>query len=376
MSDRTEDYEKSEAHAVSSGRAAMSDVFSNRKAGKKGLFADIGPNNRVYPQHKMLTVTDGVGTKIFICQLLNRYDTIGYDLVAMCMNDLATFGAAMPDQFCIYFATQSRIQEEKMGKIVRGIDSALKECLLRGLDWNVNYGKHETASLDEMIAGPVQGMGVDLSAFCAAFIEKKRMPSFRPKPGQLIVGFESSGLHSNGYTAARHALLTPEAEQRPEWKGQYRGRFGINDPLPGSETTIGNALLAPTRIYIQTMWDIAREIPKTFGVNITGYGLANFNRFGNNIYYHITDPLKPKPIHNLVVEEAGYTPEQAYTKLNMGMGFAVIAKRMEMAEQMIKIAKDKGITAKIVGSISQSPDRTPSVVLNHDGKTYTFRGYG
>jgi phosphoribosylformylglycinamidine cyclo-ligase len=382
--DNAEDYERREAAAVSAGKANMGKMFFDRRVGRGGLFAEVRENKAAYPNHYMLLAIDGVGTKIFLSEWMERYDTIGHDLVAMNMNDLATFGAVIPDVFNIYFAVQSRVEEEKMGEIVKGIDDALRLCLIDA-DINMNYGKCETASIDEMVAGPVAGYGYDLAASATAFIENARMPSFEPKPGDLIIGFASSGLHSNGYTAARHVLLSPAVEGRKEWRHQYRGHFMLDDTVPGSKEnkmTVGEALLEPTRLYFRAMSRIASQAPGIFGVNITGYGLKNFNRFGECVTYHITDPLPPHPIHNLIVREGGYSVEEAFTKLNMGMGFAVIARRQAEADIVLEIAKEEGITAKIIGDVSESAAKLPRVMLHKGsrelggGPVYCFDGYG
>ncbi len=378
----SDDYEKIEAKAVSAGKNAMSREFLSRRTGKGGLFAEIRQNDAVYPNHYMLLANDGVGTKLFLSQLMDRYDTVGFDLVAMNINDLATFGQVIPDVMNVYFAVQQKVEEEKMGDIVRGIDSALKQCVIKSSKWNINYGKHETASVEEMVTGPVPGYGYDIAATVTAFIEKKHLPSFAPEPGDIIVGIGSSGLHSNGYTFARHVLLDKVVEQRDEYKELYTGKFRLDDLIEGTKTTVGDALLAPTKLYLKTMSRICGITCSTYGVNITGYGLKNFNRFGKGIVYLIDDPMDPLPIHRLVMNEGKYDVEHAWTKMNMGMGFAVIVEDMEEARVACTIANEEGHDAKIVGKVVEGKADGPSVLLNLRGKDYapdgdySFEGYG
>ncbi len=245
--EKTEDYEDREAKAVADGKSSMSKELFSRKVGKGSLFAEVRENNFAYPERYMLRAIDGVGTKLFLSQWLDRYDTIGQDLVAMNVNDLATFGEVELDTLDVYFAVQAAIENEKMGPIVKGIDTALRQCVpLSSMpDIHVNYGKLETASLDEMITGPVPGYGYDISGTVTAFIRKDKMPDFNPESGDVIVGFASSGLHSNGFTAARHMLLHPDVEPREEWKSEYTGRFRLEDKA-SCGTTLGEALLTPT----------------------------------------------------------------------------------------------------------------------------------
>ena len=127
---------------------------------------------------------------------------------------------------------------------------------------------------------------------------------------------------------------------------------------------------------------IGKRFPGAFGVNITGYGLHNFNRFGNNVRYVINHPLEPKPIHIMLYEADCHDIRRAYTKSNMGMGFAIIVKSEEEAAAAITIAEEEGHAAKIVGYVDESKDCNPHVALQGSlGSLYKkideeFHGYG
>ncbi len=116
-------------------------------------------------------------------------------------------------------------------------------------------------------------------------------------------------------------------------------------------------------------------------MNITGYGLKNFNRFGEGISYMMTHAMEPHNIHILVMREGGYDVKKAYTKMNMGMGFAMIVKNYDDASRVIKMASEDGHRAKVVGHVETSDEQTPSVIL--DSKLHaldmkvqeTFTGY-
>lgn len=163
----------------------------------------------------------------------------------------------------------------------------------------------------------------------------------------------STGAHSNGFTATRHVLFKSDVEYREEWKPQYRGRFNLNDkPEILEGRTVLEALQNPTALYLVETSLIGQQFDNRdiYGINITGNSLANFNRVGKNISFEITDPMDVLPIHKLLIEESGWTPKQAYTKQNMGMGFAYIVPNLEIAEGIVKLINERGEhKAKIIG---------------------------
>ena len=249
----SEDYEASESIAIAAGKAEMNSKFMSRHFGPKGMFFVMTTNKRHYPNSVKLGTVDGVGTKLFTHQWTGRYELMGYDLLAMCFNDFAVLGRVEPDTVTIYFATQEKIREHHMGQIMNGIDSAMERGVLTDIIPDVeiiNYGKFETASLEEMLAGPVPGKSFDVSASVDGFMFIKDengqpipLPTFQPSDGWKIIGFASSGLHSNGYTAARHRVLIPAVEYRKEWKSAYEGKFALDDLIPDTNQTVADALL-------------------------------------------------------------------------------------------------------------------------------------
>lgn len=374
LNPRAEDYESREHTAISDGQKQIPNYLTSRHKSFKGSFCVL-TESRFHPDSYKVTTEDGAGTKLFLAQWLNNYQTIGFDLVAMNANDYAIMGKVCPDTINLYFACQSKIEEHKMGEIMKGIVGALKKCDVSDIldDAEViNFGKLETASLDEMITGPVPHYGFDIGCGMNGFIKKDDMPLWIPKKGDIIVGFESSGLHSNGYTAARHTLLTPNVDPRSEWKSQYRGKYSLSDLVPNTNQTIGQALLEPTLIYSRMIAEIAANSNFVFGVNITGNGLRNFNRFGNDVSFIIEDPFEPKPIHNLVKEEANYDVKTAFTKLNMGMGFAIVLR--DNGDAAFEIAKKYNIAAKKIGYVGLASNVNKTILVK-DNKSYEFEGY-
>jgi phosphoribosylformylglycinamidine cyclo-ligase len=383
---RAEDYEKREEVAITGGKRALLRapwLLSRQDPRSKGFFCEISdliPDAHLF---KETGCTDGIGTKITLAALPGgSWRTLGKDGVYMNANDLAPSMWGFPNKVFLYFACQGQVETEKMGEIMEGIvDALLPIRKIATAPIELNIGKMETASLDEMIAGPVPGLGFDLGVVMTGYIRKDKVPNLDPLPGHLIVGVSSTGLHSNAYTGARHALLRPDVESRPEWQGQYHGRFLPSDkPSELDGMTVLEAMQVPTACYLDEAAEIALQFDNRdiYGVNITGNGLKNFNRAGRNVSFEITDPLAPRPINLLVAQESGWSAEKAYEKTNMGMGFAYIAPRhiaFKIADRINAVGSHH---AEIVGEVFHS-DQKELVTNLHtafDGtKNVRFVGY-
>jgi len=364
------DYELREAQAVKSIKSNISPTFKDRMM--QDGFIEIY-RNPLLPVLEFST-TDGVGSKVLVASLLHKYNTVGIDLVAMNANDAAVYGQVFPSLFMNYLACQEKIAGEIAGQIISGIIKGLEECDLTSIIPNVpriNLGKGETASLPDLISGPRAGYSFDISGSMTGYI--KELKEMKPQPGQIIIGFKSSGPHSNGYTALRTRLLRPDVEERAGFKQQYQGRFLLTDkPFPADERTLGEILLTPTKIYLKVMCAITKELTYVFGVNITGYGLHNFNRCGGKIRYVIDKPFTPQPIFTLMQQEAGYDTKKMYTKFNMGLGFAIICN-LEDEKRIMEISQEQGIEAKVIGKVEAAEE--VHAILIKDNETILFRGY-
>ena len=334
----------------------------------KGMFAEIYSNN-AFPNHYMACAIDGVGTKILIAEAMRKYDNIGIDCVAMSANDLATLGAVNPFLFMDCITCQNKIEEEAItGEIVKGMSKALAECDASNILKNsirINFGKGETASADELISSFNEGYGLDLVGAMIGFIEKNKFNNKKISVGDKIIALPSSGPHSNGYTALRHNLLNGDFETRNEFKKLYKGKYSLNDKF--DDSTIGNVLLKPTKIYLQTIVKISKDYDVT-GINNTGYGLKNFNRIKGNFEFLINNPLKPQPIFELIQKESGFSDKEMYETFNMGMGFFVVCKEKD-ADRVLQTAKE----GKIIGEVRKAgKTRT---VLEKGNKKIAFEGY-
>jgi len=380
----TGDYENRERIAIQSGKRALSRApwVSNRTIlSSKGFFFELKENDIVHPDYFSVHCVDSVGTKLFLSAWSNNYSLQPIDAVALNANDMATAIHAFPDTIDLYFAVQHIVEEQHMGEIMHGFIDALEKIRIPDAPFNPNIGKIETASLDEMISLGVPGKGWDMSVVMTGYIPKDKVPNLLPKPGHIIVGVSASGAHSNGYTSARHALFPPEVEYRGEWRSQYKGRLQFDDkPAVLEGLTVLEALQVPTAIYLLDAASIGKKFDSRdiYGVNITGNGLANFNRAGQGISFEITDPLEPLPIHKLLIEESGWSPREAYTKQNMGMGFAYIVPSLEMAEGIAELINRRGGSkAEIVGEVrkNKGPKLRTTIHQPYEGKPLAFVGY-
>jgi len=379
------DYERREEVAIRDGKTALAKapwLFNRSRSETKGFFAEV-KSHPALKDHFVAHCVDGIGTKLFLSAWSGNYRTMGRDGLAMNANDMATLIRAFPSEVNLYFAVQGGVEQEHMGEIMSGFVDALTAIRIPNAPWDVNIGKIETASLDEMISLGVAGKGWDVGVSLVGYIEKSLVPFLRPQPGHVIVGVSSTGMHSNGYTAARHVLLTPDIEPREEWKAQYQGRFSLHDkPELLQGRTILKAMLEATALYTVEAALIGRQFSNCdiYGINITGNGLHNFNRAGKGVSFEITDPLDPLPIHKLLVQESHWDPQTAYKKQNMGMGFAYVVPSLEIAEGMVRLINKRSENkAQIVGEVAKA--REGETVLRttlhkpYEGPALEFVGY-
>ena len=384
MAKDTADYEESEEIAIQTGKKALERapwLFNRRNSKSKGFFVELRDNDAVHPGYFSVHCVDGVGTKLFLSAWSGNYRLAPTDGIAMNANDKATIIRAYPSELNIYLACQTQIEKEKMEEIMNGFVDALEKIRIPNAPWDLNIGKMETASLDEMISLGIPNMGVDFGIVITGYIKKDEVPNLDPKPGHIIVGVSSTGLHSNGYTGGRHVLFKPEVEYRDEWKSQYRGRFNFDDkPEILEGKTVLEALQVPTALYLveASLTGQMFDNKDIYGVNITGNGMHNFNRAGEGVSFEITDPLKLLPIHELLIQESKWTPYEAYRKQNLGMGFAYIAPNLDIAESIVKLINERGENkADIVGSVHESSEAELRTTIHkpYEGKKLDFIGY-
>lgn len=290
-----------------------------------GLFA-----LKKYKNPVLVSGTDGVGTKLKIAFLMNKHDTVGIDLVAMCVNDIAVCGAE-PLFFLDYFST-GRLRPDEHAQIVKGIAAGCRQagCALIG---------GETAEMPSFYAEDEY----DLAGFAVGVVEKDRIiDGSKIRPGDILVGLASSGLHSNGYSLVRKALIES-------------GGLSLDDAPPGLGMTLGEALLAPTRIYAKSILFLSKRLDIKGMAHITGGGITeNLPRIL---------PQKTKacirkgswhihPIFRLVQQKAGVDDSEMYRDFNMGIGMILVLPAAQ-AKRAVKLAERLGEKAFIIGEIAK-----------------------
>ncbi|HET9553895.1 MAG TPA: phosphoribosylformylglycinamidine cyclo-ligase [Anaeromyxobacteraceae bacterium] len=291
-----------------------------------GLFAlDVAK----YKQPVLVSGTDGVGTKLKVAFAANRHATVGIDLVAMCVNDIAVVGAE-PLFFLDYSAT-GKLSAEQGAEVVKGIAEGCRQagCALIG---------GETAELP----GFYERGEYDLAGFAVGCVDRPRIvDGTTVAPGDVVVGVASSGLHSNGYSLARKALL----EKHP-----LDARF---ESCGGR--TLADLLLEPTRIYAKDVLALLDAVKvKAFG-HITGGGLpGNVPRtLPDGTRAVLEEKRWERPaVFDLVEREGNVPRDEMYRTFNMGLGLtAVVAPGDEAAT--LALLKARGLAAWTVGAIEK-----------------------
>jgi phosphoribosylformylglycinamidine cyclo-ligase len=306
-----------------------------RKTFRPGVMADIGSfgaffklDIRKYKEPILVSGTDGVGTKLKIAFAIGRHDTVGIDLVAMCVNDILTSGAE-PLFFLDYFAT-GRLKPEKAAAVIKGIVQGCREagCALVG---------GETAEMP----GFYNEGEYDLSGFAVGVVDRKKAIDGKGiRAGDAVIGLSSNGLHSNGYSLARKVLF--------EHKNMRPGRI-----LPGVGIPVGEELLKPTRIYVKAFKAIEDKVRVKGMAHITGGGIpGNLPRiFPKGVGAQIFSGAWPEqPIFGLIRKYGNVPDEDMRRTFNMGIGFIVVVSEEEK-DKAIGILRKKGFPAYAIGQI-------------------------
>ncbi len=306
-----------------------------RKTFRPEVLADIGSFGALfrldtsrYREPVLVSGTDGVGTKLKIAFMADRHDTVGIDLVAMCVNDILTSGAE-PLFFLDYFAT-GRLDPEKAVKVIEGIARGCKEagCSLIG---------GETAEMP----GFYQEGEYDLSGFAVGVVERSGViDGSGIKEGDSLIGLVSSGLHSNGYSLARKVFFDTR-------------KMNISAYVPDLGTTLGEELLKPTRIYVGAFDSLKDRVMVKGIAHITGGGIpGNLPRIlPEGVEALLRKGSWPEPPIFGLIREMGNVPERDMARtFNMGVG-CIVAVRSEDSEMALSLLKESGFDSYIIGSI-------------------------
>lgn len=275
-----------------------------------------------YREPVLVSGTDGVGTKLKLAQRLSIHDTIGIDLVAMCVNDVVVQGAE-PLFFLDYFAC-GKLDVEVATNVVAGIAEGCHQAgaaLIGG----------ETAEMPDMYAHGEY----DLAGFCVGAVEKSELISGSDiQAGDIILGLPSSGPHSNGFSLIRKVL---DVAENPNIDGEPAERL----------------LLAPTRIYVQALLSLMREITIKGLAHITGGGITeNLPRVLPDDCHAVVElnGFPPSPVFDWLAISGSITPEEMRRTFNCGVGMAVIVAEHDV-DTALSALKQSGESAWVMGRI-------------------------
>ena len=287
-----------------------------------------------FGDYALTLCTDGVGTKLLIANAMKKWDTVGIDCVAMNVNDTICVGAE-PIAFVDYIAID-KADEKVTSEIGKGLDVGARLS-------NMTIVGGEIALLPELVKG------FDLAGTCLGMVRKTEYVSGEDiRPGEVLIGLRSSGIHSNGLTLARKIL--------------ERNGIGYGDKVGGLSRSIGLELLEPTTIYVQQVLRLLSRFDIHGMANMTGGGLRNLLRLKKSIGFEINDPIKPNRVFGVLQRLGNVADEEMYQTFNMGMGYCLVVPE-DQASALVKAA---GKGAKVVGHAVKRPGiRVPHLGLNY-----------
>jgi phosphoribosylformylglycinamidine cyclo-ligase len=274
--------------------------------------------------------TDGVGTKILVAEMMNKYDTIGIDCVAMNVNDVLCVGAT-PLALLDYVAVEAP-RTDLMAQLIQGLYKGAEIA-------KVTIPGGEIAQIGEMIHGVRPGYAFDLVGTCVGTVPPDKILTGRHTAGgDVIVGLRSTGVHSNGFSLARRIFF-----DQLKWT--------CDKEVSELGRTLGEALLEPTRIYVREVLDMLdRKLNVKALAHITSTGFLNLARADTSASYVIDSLPEPPPIFRLIQHHGGISDEEMFYTYNMGIGFCVVVAP-EDADAVRSIAREHGTQSEVIGHI-------------------------
>jgi phosphoribosylformylglycinamidine cyclo-ligase len=303
---------------------------------RPGVLSDIGGfagffrlDTERYPQPVLISGTDGVGTKLKVAQMAGVHDTVGIDLVAMCVNDILVSGAE-PLFFLDYLAV-GKLIPERVQEIVKGVAEGCKQagCALIG---------GETAEMP----GFYQEDEYDLAGFAVGVANQDQIVTGQGTArGDVIIGLASSGLHSNGYSLVRK-IMFEKAGFKPERHLDALGK------------SLGEELLTPTRIYVKSVLELMKTVEVKAMAHITGGGIpGNLKRvIPTGLEARIAaSAWTPPPVFRLLADLGQVESPEMFRTFNMGIGFILTVNASE-AEKSLSVLKRMGEIPFVLGEVS------------------------
>ena len=282
--------------------------------------------------------TDTIGTKALVAQALGKFDTAGIDCVAMNANDIVCVGAepvTMVD--CVLVEA---MDEAFLAEIAEGLREGARRA-------RISIAGGETARVPEMLRGAVPGRAFDLGGTCAGLVARDRiLTGAAVEPGDALVGFASSGIHSNGFTLARRTFR--------------EAGWGLGRRVEEFGRTLGEELLEPTAMYVDLAMALLGELDVRALFHVTGGGFLNLRRLEAEAGFAI-EALPPVPaVFSVIQRLAGLDDATMYAEYNMGAGFCAVVPEAQ-AQRALALGASLGIEGWRLGIATASPAREVTI---------------
>jgi phosphoribosylformylglycinamidine cyclo-ligase len=306
-----------------------------------GGFASLVSLPKGLEEPLLVSGTDGVGTKLKIAFDSGDHSTVGIDLVAMCANDVLAIGAE-PLFFLDYYAC-SNLEPAAGAAVIEGIAEGCRQagCALVG---------GETAELP----GFYKQGEYDLAGFVVGVVDRKKIVnSEKVIPGDIVIGLQSSGVHSNGFSLVRAVV--------------ERNKAPLDQPLPGFDEPLSRTLLTPTKIYCRPVLKLLEEVDVRAIAHITGGGLVdNIPRtLPEGLGVRLTAGWPVPPIFRWLAEAGPVEPKEMLRTFNMGIGMTLVVPA-NAVDQSLEILKNQGLDATAIGVVIEIPTGVPRVTIEGD----------
>lgn len=309
--------------------AAIGALVEQVRFARRGDGSPIGPAGGFagfvrFGKWAIAICTDSIGTKHLVARALGKFDTIGIDCVAMNVNDMVCHGAE-PLAFVDYLAVP-RPDPGLLRAVGVGLNRAAKEA-------NVTLAGGETAVVPDLLRE------FDLSGTAVGAVERgKIVDGSRARPGDVLIGLRSSGVHCNGFTLIRTCVEAQGLSYRRPAAGLGRRSLGME-------------LLTPTRLYVRPVMELLRKVQPTGMANITGGGFRNLLRIRRGLGFDIADPPRPQPVFAKLQEWGDVSDREMYQTFNMGLGFAVLVRPEDEPEALRALRRR--VPADVVGAATR-----------------------
>jgi phosphoribosylformylglycinamidine cyclo-ligase len=323
--------------SIDPGRPRLSLVDSGQYAAVLKLTDELG----------LALSTDSVGSKVIVAEQTGRFDTIGIDCIAMNVNDLVCVGAR-PLALLDYIAVE-RADPAILREIAFGLKAGAEEA-------GIEIPGGEVCQVPELLRGHPSPTGFDLVGSCVGTVALDAIVTGADcAAGDVLIGLPSTGLHSNGYTLARRALLAD-------------GGLRLDDTPPElGGSTVGETLIEPTAIYVRGVLALLdSDVPVHGLAHITGDGVLNLLRLAAPVGYRIEEPLRPPPVFELLARLGGVEAPEMWEVFNMGCGFVAVVPE-DRAQDAVALLGERHPGVARIGTVTDEAGRVALPGLGLDG---------